>query len=185
MSDFLLLAGKVAADGLFAVVACIGFALISNASRPVCLMAGLLAGLGHATRYVLLHLGMGITSASLCAATLVSFCSMFCARRWHTPAEFYAFPALLPMIPGMYAYRTILATMHFLSAAEPSAREALLVEIAYNALTTCCVMGALVIGAIVPLFALHEESPLARWRHHRTAGPEGGDAEHGGGARQD
>ncbi len=175
MSHLLLLAGQVVADGLFAVVACIGFALISNASRPVCLVAGLLAGLGHATRFVLLHLGMGIASSSLCAATLVSLCSMLCARRRHTPAEFYAFPALLPMIPGMYAYRTILATMQFLSAAEPAAREALLVEIAYNALTTCCVMGALVIGAIVPLFALHEESPLVRWRR-RDAGTDGGKA---------
>ena len=162
--SLLSLAGEVLADGLFAVVACIGFALISNASRPVCLAAGLLAGLGHATRFVLLHEGMGIISA------LISFCSMFCARRWHTPAEFYAFPALLPMIPGMYAYKAILATMHFLSAGESAAREALLVDIAYNALTTCCVMGALVIGAIVPLFALHEESPLARWRHKAASG---------------
>lgn len=168
--SLLSLAGEVLADGLFAVVACIGFALISNASRPVCLVAGLLAGLGHATRFVLLHEGMGIISASLCAATLISFCSMFCARRWHTPAEFYAFPALLPMIPGMYAYKAILATMHFLSAGESAAREAPLVDIAYNALITCCVMGVLVIGAIVPLFALHEESPLARWRHKSAAG---------------
>lgn len=183
MNDLVRLAGEVVADGLFAVVACIGFALISNASRPVCLLAGLLAGLGHACRFVLLHLGMGITSASLCAATLVSFCSMACARRRHTPAEFYAFPALLPMIPGMYAYKTILATMRFLSATEAAAREALLVEIAYNALTTCCVMGALVIGAIVPLFALHGESPLARWRHKTAPAADGG-TEHDGAARQ-
>lgn len=183
MNDMLALAGEALADGLFAVVACIGFALISNASRPVCLVAGLLAGLGHTTRFVLLHMGMGITSASLCGATLVSFCSMACARRWHTPAEFYGFPALLPMIPGMYAYRTILATMHFLSAAEAATRERLLVEIAYNALTTCCVMGALVIGAIVPLFALHGESPLARW-YHRASGSEAAGERHGEPPRQ-
>ncbi|WP_296303381.1 threonine/serine exporter family protein [uncultured Desulfovibrio sp.] len=171
MNDVLTLAAEAVADGLFAVVACIGFALISNAPRPVCLVAGVLAGLGHMTRFVLLHAGMGITSASLCGATLVSFCSMACARRWHTPAEFYAFPALLPMIPGMYAYRTILATMHFLSATEAVDRETLLVDIAYNALTTCSVMGALVIGAIVPLFALHGESPLTRW-YRRATGAE-------------
>lgn len=183
MNDMLTLAGEALTDGLFAVVACIGFALISNAPRRVCLVAGLLAGLGHMTRFVLLHADMGITSASLCGATLVSFCSMACARCWHTPAEFYAFPALLPMIPGMYAYRTILATMHFLSATEPAVRETLVVEIAYNALTTCCVMGALVIGAIVPLFALHGESPLARW-YHRATGTEGGGGGHGEGPRR-
>lgn len=183
MNAVLSLVGEAIADGLFAVVACIGFALISNAPRPVCLLAGGLAGLGHMTRFVLLHLGMGIISASLCGATLVSFCSMACARRWRTPAEFYAFPALLPMIPGMYAYRTILSTMQFLSAADAAARETLVVEIAYNALTTCCVMGALVIGAIVPLFALHGESPLARW-YHRATGTTGDRGTHGGPPRQ-
>lgn len=164
MSSLIRFAGQALADGLFAVVACIGFALISNAPRDACLLAGLLAGVGHMTRFLLLHAGMGMASASLCAATLISLCSALCARRRHTPAEFFAFPALLPMIPGMYAYNAILATMRFLSAVDPGMRQMLLVEIAHNALTTFFVMGALVIGAIVPLFALHDESPLFRGR---------------------
>lgn len=164
MSALLQPVGQALADGLFAVAACIGFALISNAPRDVCLLAGLLAGLGHMARFLLLQAGMGMASASLCAATLISLCSALVARRRHTPAEFFAFPALLPMIPGMYAYNAILATMRFLGAVDPGARQLLLVEIAHNVLTTFFVMGALVIGAIVPLFALHAESPLFRGR---------------------
>lgn len=164
MSDLTALAGQALADGCFAVIACIGFALISNAPPKVCRVAGVLAGLGHMARFLLLHQGMGMASASLCAATLISLCSMACARRRHIPAEFLAFPALLPMIPGMYAYNAILATMRFLSASDAGLRQMLLIDIAHNALTTFFVMGALVIGAIVPLFALHDESPLFRRR---------------------
>ena len=152
MNDLVLLAGEVVADGLFAVVACIGFALISNASRPVCLLAGLLAGLGHAGRFVLLDLGMGITSASLCAATLVSFCSMACARRWHTPAEFYAFPALLPMIPGMYAYKSMFSIVMFFQKIDDTAVCAAYLDTALrNGMITVFVILTLAAGATLPI----------------------------------
>ena len=164
--DFLALVGAALADAAFAFVACIGFALISNAPVKICLVAGILAGLGHMTRFLLLDGGVGIGLGSLCGATLISLLSIPCARRWHTPAELFSFPALLPMIPGMFAYKTILATMQFLSADKGPLREALLSDIFFNGLTTFFVMCGLVIGAIVPLFAFHRESILVRtiWR---------------------
>lgn len=164
--DFLALVGAALADAAFAFVACIGFALISTPPVKICLVAGILAGLGHMTRFLLLDGGVGIGLGSLCGATLISLLSIPCARRWHTPAELFSFPALLPMIPGMFAYKTILATMQFLSADKGPLREALLSDIFFNGLTTFFVMCGLVIGAIVPLFAFHRESILVRtiWR---------------------
>ena len=87
---------------------------------------------------------------------------MPCTRRWHIPAEMFAFPALLPMIPGMFAYKAILATMQFLGTADMPLRQELLVSIVYNSLTTFFIMCALVIGAVLPLFLFHRESPLVR-----------------------
>ncbi len=164
--DVLALIGAALADAAFAFVACIGFALISNPPVKICLVAGVLAGLGHMTRFLLLDEGVGIGLGSLCGAILISLLSIPCARRWHTPAELFSFPALLPMIPGMFAYKTILATMQFLSAEQGPLREALLSDIFFNGLTTFFVMCGLVIGAIVPLFAFHRESILVRtiWR---------------------
>ena len=37
----------------------------------------------------------------------------FIAKRVYCPAEVFAFPSLLPMIPGMYAYKTVLFLMQF------------------------------------------------------------------------
>lgn len=71
----------------------------------------------------------------------------------------FAFPALLPMIPGMFAYKAILATMQFLGTADMPLRQELLVSIVYNSLTTFFIMCALVIGAVLPLFLFHRESP--------------------------
>ncbi|WP_022656025.1 threonine/serine exporter family protein [uncultured Desulfovibrio sp.] len=158
----MILLTAIAADGFFAAVAAMGFAVISNPPKKVLLMAGVLAAVGHMGRFALLREGVGIASASLCAALLISLCSMPCARRWHIPAEMFAFPALLPMIPGMFAYKTILATMQFLGATAMSPRQELLADIVYNGLTTFFIMCALVIGAVLPLLAFHRESPLVR-----------------------
>ena len=150
------------ADGFFAAVAAMGFAVISNPPKKVVLVAGALAAVGHMGRFALMREGVGIASASLCAALLISLCSMPCTRRWHIPAEMFAFPALLPMIPGMFAYKAILATMQFLDTADMPLRQELLVSIVYNSLTTFFIMCALVIGAVLPLFLFHRESPLVR-----------------------
>ena len=45
-ADILPLAGAALADAVFAFVACVGFALISNPPVRICLVAGVLAGLG-------------------------------------------------------------------------------------------------------------------------------------------
>lgn len=152
----------MAADGFFAAVAAVGFAVISNPPKKVALTAGALAALGHMSRFFLMHAGLGIASASLCAALLISLGSMPCARRCRIPAEMFAFPALLPMIPGMFAYKTILATMQFMGSTALAGRQELIVEILYNGLTALFIMCALVLGAMLPLLLFHRESPLIR-----------------------
>lgn len=63
------------------------------------------------------------------------------------------------MHAGMFAYKAILATMQFLGTADMPLRQELLVSIVYNSLTTFFIMCALVIGAVLPLFLFHRESP--------------------------
>ena len=152
-------------DGALAAVAAVGFAAISRPTKRIAVMAGLLAAAGHMSRFLLLQASMGIASASLCAGLIISFCSMPIARRCHTPAEMFVFPALLPMIPGMFAYKAILATLKFLNTAGTVQGEAVLVSVVYNGLTAFFIMCALAIGAILPLLLFHREAPLGRTLH--------------------
>ena len=77
----------------------------------------------------------------------------------------FVFPALLPMIPGMFAYKAILATLKFLNTAGTVQGEAVLVSVVYNGLTAFFIMCALAIGAILPLLLFHREAPLGRTLH--------------------
>ena len=111
-------------DGFFAAIAAIGFASISNPPRQAYKYCALIAALGHATRYVLTHNAYGemhLIGASFIASLVIGVLTVFLAPRAKCPAETFSFPALLPMIPGMYAYRTIEALLLCLTNQEEHA----------------------------------------------------------------
>lgn len=146
-------------DGLLASVAAVGCSVNFRPTRRIIVASALLAPIGHVLRFLLLQVPIGIVSATLFASITISLCSMPISRHWHIPAEMFIIPSLLPMVPGMYAYKTILGILQILSeTADPS----LLSLVVYNGLTTLFVMGALVIGANVPLLLFREDGPLGR-----------------------
>ncbi len=87
-------------DGVFAALAAIGFAAISNPPRMAFKYCALIAAMGHVSRYCLMNLlGLGIVSASLSGALVIGLMSIIMAPRVKCPPETFCFPALLPMIP--------------------------------------------------------------------------------------
>lgn len=95
-------------DGIFASIAAIGFGSISNVPKRIFAGCGIVAAIGHVTRFVLMNLfGIHIIWASLVAGLAIGCAAILFRRIWKCPCEMLAFPALLPMIPGMYAYRSV------------------------------------------------------------------------------
>ena len=154
-------------DGFWAAVATVGFASLSRPTGQILCMAAFLAALGRMSRLALMQAAhLGIVSATLLAAMFIALCSMPFAKRLRTPAEMFVFPALLPMIPGMFAYQAILATLRFMRAGGGPEGLALLSDIVFNGLTALFVLCALAIGSTVPLLIFHRESLLGKlWRH--------------------
>lgn len=158
---------SVVLDGLLAAVAAIGFAVISNPPRKAIWIAALLAAVGHACRYYLLNqTPLDLTSSTLVAAFTIGMGSMFFAKIIHCPAEVFSFPSLLPMIPGMYAYKTILALIRFMKNDDETVLQQLIVEIFRNGLTALFILFALVIGVSLPLFIFYKQSfMMTRFLH--------------------
>ena len=142
-------------DGLFAAIAAIGFSGISNTPRRAYLTLALIAAAGHAIRYVLMlpdFGGMHIIAASTLAAFAIGVLAVLLASRIKCPAEVCFFPALLPMIPGMYAYRTIEALLACLYHTQEDVFDHYFYLLAYNGLTCTFIILGMVIGATVPVF---------------------------------
>lgn|SRR5574344_652541 len=145
---------EIIQDGIFAAIAAIGFSSISQPPMKAYPVCALLAAVGHSIRFILMsHLvGMGIVMACMFASLSIGFLSIPMARYIHCPAETFSFPSLLPMIPGMYAYRTIQSLVFCLQNNVESHFMHYFYLLAYNGLTTLSVITIMVIGVTMPIF---------------------------------
>lgn len=154
-----MIAVDIILDGAFAALAGIGFMSISNPPRMAYPAVAILAAVGHSIRYCLMNLGgMPISMACLFAALSIGFLAIPAARVVRCPAETFSFPSLLPMIPGMFAYRTVQAIVKCLQTVDEQQFMHWLYVLAYNGLTALCAIMLMVIGVTVPIFIFKKYS---------------------------
>lgn len=157
--------GTILVDGLFAAIAAIGFGAISNPPRRAFLSIAIAAAIGHALRFSLMHyMGVDIITASFCASFVIGWASLFLGSLIYCPMTVIYIPALLPMIPGMYAYKTLFALVLFSrNLANPVLVQQYIQEIFINGIVTCGVIFMLAVGATLP-FILYPSKPYTLTR---------------------
>jgi uncharacterized membrane protein YjjB (DUF3815 family) len=145
---------EILQDGFFAAIAAIGFSSISQPPMKAYPVCALLAAVGHSIRFILMSdmVGMNIVMACLFASLSIGFLAIPLAQYVHCPAATFSFPSLLPMIPGMYAYRTIQSLVDCLQNKEETLFMHDFYLLAYNGLITLSVITIMVIGVTVPIF---------------------------------
>ncbi|MDR3652961.1 MAG: threonine/serine exporter family protein [Paludibacter sp.] len=141
----------VLVDGLMAAIAAIGFAVISNPPRNAIFVSAILAALGHALRFFLIKSGLEISLATFVAASFIGLLSILFARLIHCPAEVFSFPSLLPMIPGLFAYRTILSLIKFMQSTDAVKSQGFILDFFHNGMTALFILLALVVGVSLPI----------------------------------
>lgn len=149
-----MIAVDIILDGAFAAVAAIGFGAISDPPLRAFPRIALLAATGHALRFCLMHFaGLDIATASLFAAMSIGFGSLALGRQVRCPMTVLYIPALLPMIPGIYAYRTVFSLVMLLQSLSDGAQELRYMQAFFlNATITCSVVFVLAVGATSPIF---------------------------------
>ncbi len=146
-------------DGFFAAIAAIGFGAISDPPMRAFPVIALLAAVGHAFRFALMQAGLDIASASLCASVVIGVGSLLLGGRILCPMTVLFIPALLPMIPGMYAYKTVFSMIMFMQNIDnPAASSTYLLEIVRNGFVTCSVIFMLAAGAAAPIFLFNKRA---------------------------
>ena len=143
---------KICSDMTFAAIAAVGFAAISHPPRGVLKFCALIAAIGHAARFCMINfLGCHIVLASLIAAIIIGLLAILIAPRLKCPPETFSFPSLLPMIPGIYAYRTIQALALCLTTSSEKEFQHCFYLFESNGLITFFVVIAMVIGQMLPI----------------------------------
>ena len=152
---------QILLDGFFAAIAAIGFSSISNPPHRTYLYCAITAAIGHSVRFILMNNGLfqtHIILASTIAAFVIGFVAVFFTRFTKSPAETCFFPALLPMIPGMYAYHTIEALVMCLYHSDEPVFNHYLYLLTYNGFTCSFIIIGMVVGATIPVFMLKKIS---------------------------
>lgn len=148
-------------DGLFAAIAAIGFSVVSRPPRSALPICALIAAVGHSLRFYLMNaewIGMHIVVATLLSAFVIGIFAVIVSPVVRMPAETCLFPALLPMIPGIYAYRSFGGMAMCLLGNGEEAFEHYFYLFASNGVTCLFILLAMVTGATVPIFMLKKVS---------------------------
>ena len=146
---FLLILSKA----LFASVTALGFGLISNPPRRALAAVVLTAFIGYFTRATMLDFGhLHIFISCFVSALVMGSCGLIFGRLTRTPATVIYIPALLPMIPGMYAYKAIFAMLKYMNHIEMVDNAIYIDQFVVNFTYVLGILLTLAIGSIMPMF---------------------------------
>lgn len=145
---------QILQDGLFAAIAAIGFTAISRPPKRAFLYCAVIAAVGHSLRFVLINLSphLHIIPATLFASFIIGILAVLAASISRFPAETCLYPALLPMIPGIYAYKAFGGLALCILRGISDNFNHYFSLFAYNGLMCCALLLCLVVGATLPIF---------------------------------
>ena len=93
---------------LYSTIATIGFSVFLNAPKSALIPAGLTGGIGWSVYYFLIHTTNNDILANFLASILVALISEILARKLKYPAILFAIPGIIPLVPGLGMYNTML-----------------------------------------------------------------------------
>jgi uncharacterized membrane protein YjjB (DUF3815 family) len=137
-------------------VAAIGFAVLFNTPSKAHLaifICGFLAGLTKFT-ILLSPVGGGIILASGAGAAVIGFASIPVSHWRHVPPVVISIPAVIPLIPGSYAYRSMLGLINFIYHTEVE----VLTNTIHNGVMTLFIILSVSLGVTLPMLLFRIES---------------------------
>jgi uncharacterized membrane protein YjjP (DUF1212 family) len=137
----------VAEDALFSALAAGGFALLFNVPLRMAWACCVCGVASHSLRTLLYHFGVDLIAGTLIGALVMGFLAQALARRFRAPAVALAFPGVVAMVPGSYAFRAVFG---ILQIAEGVATSATVTETLSLMATAGLMMGAISVGVAAP-----------------------------------
>ena len=144
-------------DMFFAAIPAVGFALVFNVPPKALKYCALLGALGHVTRTILMYNDVPIVFATLVGAALIGFIGVHLSHRYLAHPKVFTVAAIIPMIPGVQAYKAMIAIVqihHY------GFSNALFEQMIASFINTTFILGALVFGLALPGLLFYREKPV-------------------------
>lgn len=144
--------------GIWFGSAAIGFGILFNVPSRTLYMIFFLAMLGGLTKLFLMHINAGVILSSFVGASVIGILSIPAAHNKHAPPLVFSIPALIPMVPGAFAYRTMLGLIKLTALSDPDLYSNILNETVSNGLKTVFILLTLAAGASIPMLVTRKSS---------------------------
>ena len=126
--------------------------------KRLLLIAGLLGGLGHCIRFVLVELDMGLITATLAGSIFIGLTGIFAAHKVDSPPVVFTLPACITMIPGLFAYRTMMAGIKLTDLERVENNPSILIDMSHYLTLTMSLLFTLAIGICIGALLFRKSS---------------------------
>jgi uncharacterized membrane protein YjjP (DUF1212 family) len=137
-------------DALFSALAAVGYLFLFNVPTRVAWASVLCGAASHTIRTFCVHLGIDLISGTLIGALAVGLLAQGFSRYFRAPAVTFAFPGVVAMIPGAFAFRAVIGTLEIVHAGT-AASTGLLTETLALVATCFLMVAAIAVGIAVPV----------------------------------
>ena len=156
--DALALVWLLLNDGVFAAIPAVGFALLFNVPPRALKFCATLGALGHGTATVLKLAGITPVFATFFGAALIGTLGVWLAQRYHRAhPKVFTVAAVIPMFPGIPAYKAMLSLVLIEKEGYSPERFAVMVD---QFVQTGFLLSALVFGLALPGLLFYRQKPV-------------------------
>jgi uncharacterized membrane protein YjjP (DUF1212 family) len=150
---------SVPEDALFSALAALGYLFLFNVPARIA-WAGVVCGVAsHTLRTLCLHLRIDIVTGTLLGALVVGFLAQGFARQFRAPAVAFAFPGIVAMVPGAFAFRAFIGVLQIVQTGTAAAT-ALMTETLALTVTCILMVAAIAVGVAAPLILIKRGTAL-------------------------
>jgi len=144
--------------GMWAGFAALGFAILFNVPPRTLFAIWLIGALGGLAKFSLLELDINIILASFVGASLIGILSIPLSHKVHSPPLIFSIPAVIPMVPGAFAYRMMLDLINIAVKTSDVNMDSVLVDVFQNGMKVAFILLSLAVGVAVPMLITRKDS---------------------------
>jgi uncharacterized membrane protein YjjB (DUF3815 family) len=142
---------------LYAAVPALGFAMAFNVPSRQLVFCAIGGFLGYFVKFFLMHHGLHIIWSTFVASACVSFYGIGWGQKYRAHPKVITVAAIIHMIPGTFAYNTMVAVVaiasgHFTDQTLSAAAE--------NGLKTLFILGGIAFGLASPSMLIYRKKPV-------------------------
>lgn len=144
-------------DMFFAAIPAVGFAMVFNVPQKALIYCAIGGAIGHGSRFLMLQFGIPIEWATFFAATLVGIIGVHWSHKFLAHPKVFTVAALIPMVPGVFAFKAMIALVEINSLGYTTELVAILLE---NFLKSMFIIIGLAVGLAMPGLLFYRRRPV-------------------------